>query len=115
MTPPTEDNRYDRDRDERRGTWQELNGYRIPLVVDGAMIISAIVFGTILWSKVEQMENDRVNAVSVARVAVLEEQMKQIQQEAARYDRENDQRDERSRQDRERIWDQIERMGGHRR
>ncbi len=103
------------DRDERRGPWHELNGYRIPLVVDGAMIISGIIFGTVLWSDMQQLKNERINAVSVARVAVLEEQVKQMKENEARLNKENEQRDERSRQDRERMWDQIERMGGHRR
>ncbi len=99
MNPPTDND----------NAWRRLNGVRIPLMIDGAVILGIVVWGSSIDSKVKSLMDDRVN-VNAARIAVLEEQMKQMRKEMDIYERRNAERDEQSRLDRQQLWKFIDRM-----
>ncbi len=96
---------------DQEGPWASLNGQRIPI----ALFLTLSGLLVTMWADLRDLKARVANSISESRVAVLEEQVRQMRQEMAKSDDHLRNADERSRQDRERMWDQIERMGGHRR
>jgi hypothetical protein len=79
-----------------------LNGLRIPLLIDGVMFLSVVIGGTLIWSDVQQLKQERQQRVSGERIATLEAQVDALAREVRRNDEEGQ-------RDRMRIWQQLER------
>lgn len=52
------------------------NGLRIPLLVDSTIILAGLVYGVLMWARVEQLREDRRYSVSGERIAALESALK---------------------------------------
>lgn len=85
-----------------------LNGLRIPLLVDGVMFLSAVIGGTLIWSDVQQLKQERQQRVSGERIATLEAQVDALTREVRRND-------EAALRDRAIIWQMLEREQQRRR
>jgi len=82
-----------------------LNGLRIPLLIDGAMFLAFIVGGTMVWTDVQQLKQERRERVSGERIAKLETQLEALTREVRRNDEEGQ-------RDRTRIWQILDREHG---
>lgn len=82
-----------------------LNGLRIPLIIDGVMFLSIVVGGTLIWSDVQQLKQERQQRVSGERIATLEAQVDALMREVRRNDEE-------ALRDRQRIWQVLDREHG---
>ena len=82
-----------------------LNGIRIPLLIDGVMFLTLIVGGTLIWSDVQQLKQERQQRVSGERIATLEAQVDALTREVRRNDEE-------AHRDRTRIWQILDREHG---
>lgn len=56
----------------------QLNGVRVPLLIDGAMLIAGIITVTLLYSDVNRLKADQAEQVPVTRVVAIEEQLKAV-------------------------------------
>lgn len=79
-----------------------LNGLRIPLLIDGVMFLSLVIGGTLIWSDVQQLKQERQQRVSGERIATLEAQVDALTREVRRND-------EAALRDRSLIWQMFER------
>jgi hypothetical protein len=125
-----EDDRYDRDREYRRGRdeqtpWQKLNGHRISIAANAGTLIVLATPLILMYSDLQTMKAQLASMVSASRVAVLEEQMAsnlrdrneklaELREQMRRYEEENNRRDERSIQDREAMHQRLDRIEGRR-
>lgn len=82
-----------------------LNGLRIPLIIDGVMFLSLVVGGTLIWSDVQQLKEERRQRVSGERIATLEAQVDALTREVRRNDEEG-------LRDRTRIWQVLDQQLG---
>ena len=70
-----------------------LNGLKIPLIIDTAMLIGGIVTVTLMWANIHQLQAEQAQSVSAERIARLEEQEKQLAAE-----------EQQLREEMQRIW-----------
>lgn len=82
-----------------------LNGLRIPLLIDGVMFLTLVIGGTLIWSDVQQLKQERQQRVSGERIATLEAQVEALTREVRRNDEEGV-------RDRSRIWQVLEHEHG---
>lgn len=82
-----------------------LNGLRIPLLIDGVMLLSVVIGGTLIWSDVQRLKEERTQRISGERIATLEAQVDALTREVRRND-------EAAARDRERIWQVLDREHG---
>jgi hypothetical protein len=92
------------DKPQKNGQYH-LNGLRIPLLIDGMMFLTLIVGGTILWTDVQQLKEERRQRVSGERIATLEAQVDALTREVRRNDEEGH-------RDRARLWQVLDREHG---
>lgn len=85
-----------------------LNGLRIPLLIDGVMFLSVVIGGTLIWSDVQRLKEERTQRISGERIATLEAKVESLTREVRRNDEE-------ALRDRTRIWQTIDREHGARR
>lgn len=85
-----------------------LNGIRIPLVIDGMLFLTVMIGGTLVWSDVQQLKNERLQRVSAERIATLEGRLEALTIEVRRADVE-------AQRDRGRIWAELDRQRNGRR
>jgi hypothetical protein len=96
---------------------ESLNGLRIPLIIDAGVIIAGVVYGTLMWGKVEQLMSEREVLVSPERIARIEAQLEARTDERYRAGdarRDFELRDERIRENITRL-ERLERrvLNGH--
>lgn len=82
-----------------------LNGLRIPLIIDGVMFLTLVIGGTLMWSDLQQLKQERQQRVSGERIATLEAQVDALVREVRRNDEEGQ-------RDRARIWQVLDREHG---
>lgn len=82
-----------------------LNGLRIPLIIDATMFLTVVVGGTIVWSDVQRLKEERLDRVSGERIATLEAKTEALTREVRRADEEGQ-------RDRARIWQVLDREHG---
>lgn len=85
-----------------------LNGYRIPLLINGAILLPIAGVMITLWADVRQIKNERAERVSGERIAKIEGQVESLTREVRRNDEEGQ-------RDRQRIWQVLDREFGARR
>lgn len=90
---------------EQNGGRPGLNGLRIPLIIDGVMFLTVVIGGTLIWSDVQQLKDERRQRVSGERIATLEAQVEALTREVRRSDEE-------ALRDRTRIWQVLDREHG---
>jgi len=91
-----------------------LNGYRVPLIIHGSILLPIVGVLVTTWADVRQLKEERLERVSGERIARIEAQIESLQHEMKRKDDELRRTDEASRQDRDRIWRVLEREHGER-
>lgn len=82
-----------------------LNGYRVPLLINGAVMLPIAAVLITLWADVRQIKTERAERVSGERIAKIEGQVDALTNEVRRNDAEGQ-------RDRERIWKVLDREHG---
>jgi hypothetical protein len=116
MNPPADNDRYDRDRDSRRGpddenAWSRLNGHRWP-ILNSAVLIAVVTFVANVWADVRQLKDERLSAVSAREVAEIKGQIARLDDKLDRNISDLKRVDEDSRRDRDALHRRIEREHG---
>lgn len=85
-----------------------LNGLRIPLVIDAAMLVGVIIGGTTMWNKQEYLERQISSTVSAVSIAELKGEQKRLDDKLDRNVRDLLSIDERSQRDRQQLHERQE-------
>lgn len=87
-----------------------LNGLRVPLIIDGVVILTAIISGTTMWNKLEFLERQYASSVSAEKIAEMKGQINLLDDQLKRAVLDLRNVDEASRRDRQALHERIERL-----
>ncbi len=87
-----------------------LNGMRVPLIIDGVMIVTAIIGGTTMWNKLEFLERQYASSVSAEKIAELNGKIALLDDQLKRQVNDLKNVDDNSRRDRESMHSRIDRL-----